>query len=178
MGNGKPKLRVVRPFAVARITIVLLSLMMLSSCKTVPPPDPQAKLIAQGREIFFNETFDGNGRTCGSCHPAENNFTIDPAFIATLPKDDPLFVAEFIPALKDNFENPRLMREFGLILDNPSFAPGGEQSTRNSGRSGGNGPRGEKKGSDHRQDVILTPLPCKPYILSCWGMLDYRVHAR
>jgi len=118
MGNGKPKLRVVRPFAVARITIVLLSLMMLSSCKTVPPPDPQAKLIAQGREIFFNETFDGNGRTCGSCHPAENNFTIDPAFIATLPKDDPLFVAEFIPALKDNFENPRLMREFGLILEN------------------------------------------------------------
>jgi len=118
MGNGKPKLRVVRPFAVGRIPMVLLSLMMLSSCKTVPPPDPQAKLIAQGREIFFNETFDGNGRTCGSCHPAENNFTIDPAFIATLPKDDPLFVAEFIPALKDNFENPRLMREFGLILEN------------------------------------------------------------
>ena len=118
MGNGKPKLRVVRPFAVGRIPMVLLSLMMLSSCKTVPPPDPQAKLIAQGREIFFNETFDGNGRTCGSCHPAENNFTIDPAFIATLPKDDPLFVAEFIPTLKDNFENPRLMREFGLILEN------------------------------------------------------------
>ncbi len=75
-------------------------------------------LVAKGREIFFNETFDGNGRTCGTCHPANNNFTIDPAFIATLPDDDPLFVAEFIPALKDNFENPKLMREFGLILEN------------------------------------------------------------
>jgi mono/diheme cytochrome c family protein len=83
-----------------------------------PPPDPGAELIEKGRQIFFNETFAGNGRTCGTCHPAENNLTIDPAFIATLPKDNPLFVAEFNPALKANFENPRLMREFGLILEN------------------------------------------------------------
>jgi len=83
-----------------------------------PPPDPGAELIEKGRNIFFNETFAGNGRTCGSCHPAENNLTIDPAFIASLPKDNPLFVAEFNPALKTNFENPRLMREFGLILEN------------------------------------------------------------
>jgi len=83
-----------------------------------PTPDPDAKLIEKGRQIFFNETFEGNGRTCGSCHPAENNFTIDPAFIASLPDDDPLFVAEFNPDLKDNFENPRLMREFGLIIEN------------------------------------------------------------
>ena len=82
------------------------------------PPDSEAELIARGREIFFNETFDGNGRTCGTCHRAEDNFPITPSFIATLPKDDPLFVAEFIPALKQNFENPRLMREFGLILEN------------------------------------------------------------
>ena len=85
------------------------------------PPDSYAQekeLIKKGRHIFFNETFDGNGRTCGTCHPAENNFTIDPAFIARLPDNDPLFVAEFIPALMENFENPTLMREFGLILEN------------------------------------------------------------
>ncbi len=75
-------------------------------------------LVEKGRKIFFNETFNGNGRTCGTCHPAENNFTIDPAFIATLPPNDPLFVAEFVPALMQNFENPTLMREFGLILEN------------------------------------------------------------
>src|SRR4029453_5161545 len=80
-------------------------------------PSGQADLIAQGEKIFFTETFEGNGRTCGTCHPAENNFTIDPAFIATLPPDDPLFVAEFNPALA-TLENPRLMREFGLILEN------------------------------------------------------------
>jgi len=44
--------------------------------------------------------------------------TIDPRFIATLPPDDPLFVAEFNPDLAVNFENPRLMRGFGLIQVN------------------------------------------------------------
>lgn len=82
------------------------------------PKKKSVDLVEKGRQIFFNETFDGNGRTCGTCHPAENNFTIDPAFIATLPDDDPLFVAEFNPDLRENFENPRLMREFGLIVEN------------------------------------------------------------
>jgi len=81
-------------------------------------PAPEAERIAKGRDLFFNETFNGNGRTCGTCHREERNFTIDAAFIATLPKNDALFVAEFIPDLKQNFENPRLMREFGLILEN------------------------------------------------------------
>ena len=109
--------RVIKSKFVVRFAAVLLGVIMLPGC-TSEPPDPQAKLIAKGREIFFNETFDGNGRTCGTCHPAENNLTIDPAFIATLPDDDALFVAEFTPELKKNFENPRLMREFGLILEN------------------------------------------------------------
>src|SRR3989442_4329543 len=98
---------------------VLCALVGLSGCKSAsPPPDRLSQLIAKGSDLFFNETFGGNGRTCGTCHPAENNFTIDPAFIATLPKDNPLFVAEFIPALKENFENPALMRDVGLILEN------------------------------------------------------------
>jgi cytochrome c peroxidase len=75
------------------------------------------KLISQGADLFFNGTFGGNGRTCGTCHPASNHFTIDPAFIATLPANDPLFVAEFNPALA-NLEKPALMRQFGLILEN------------------------------------------------------------
>jgi len=101
-----------------RAAAALLSgVLVLAACKTVPP-DPQTALIAKGRDIFFNETFNGNGRTCGTCHREENNFNIDAVFIARLPKDDPLFVAEFNPALARNFENPRLMREFGLILEN------------------------------------------------------------
>lgn len=103
------------------IPLFICGLMLMVGCHVPSPPptpDPDAELIEKGRQIFFNETFEGNGRTCGSCHPAENNFTIDPTFIASLPDDDPLFVAEFNPALKENFENPRLMREFGLIIEN------------------------------------------------------------
>jgi cytochrome c peroxidase len=74
-------------------------------------------LIERGRRLFENETFGGNGRTCATCHPADNNFTIDPAFIARLPRRDPLFVAEFNPRLRE-LENPYLMRRFGLILEN------------------------------------------------------------
>jgi cytochrome c peroxidase len=74
-------------------------------------------LIEKGRQLFMNETFNGNGRTCASCHPPTNNFTIDPAFIARLPDSDPLFVAEFNPALS-KLEDPGLMRKFGLILEN------------------------------------------------------------
>ena len=98
-------------------TMLLLVMALLTACQA-PPPDPKNALIEKGREIFFNETFNGNGRTCGTCHREEANFSLNPAFIATLPPNDPLFVAEFNPALKDNFENPRLMREFGLILEN------------------------------------------------------------
>jgi cytochrome c peroxidase len=81
------------------------------------------RLISRGAELFFEETFEGNGRTCGTCHPASNNFMIDKDFIATLPANDPLFVAEFNPALKD-LERPKLMRSFGLILENlDGFSP-------------------------------------------------------
>jgi cytochrome c peroxidase len=74
-------------------------------------------LVAEGKRIFFNERFAGNGRTCGTCHPAQNSFTLDPGFIATLPPNDPLFVAEFNSDL-ENLEKPVLMRQFGLILEN------------------------------------------------------------
>jgi len=73
--------------------------------------------VARGADLFENEIFDGNGRTCATCHPAANNFTIDPAFIATLPADDPLFVAERVPALA-GLENARLLRSRGLVLEN------------------------------------------------------------
>lgn len=74
-------------------------------------------LVAPGAHLFFNETFGGNGRTCGTCHRAERNLTIDPEFIATLPQEDPLFVAENNPALAE-LEDPVLLRTRGLILEN------------------------------------------------------------
>jgi hypothetical protein len=86
-----------------------------------PIPNPTTalqQLITAGRQSFFNDTFQGNGRTCGTCHREDENLTITPEFIAGLPPNDPLFVAEFVPALANNFENPVLMRKLGLILEN------------------------------------------------------------
>jgi hypothetical protein len=74
-------------------------------------------LVGRGAQLFFNETFGGNGRTCGTCHRADDSLTIDTKFMATLPQSDPLFVAETNPALA-KLENPKLMRERGLILEN------------------------------------------------------------
>jgi mono/diheme cytochrome c family protein len=74
-------------------------------------------LIARGQDIFVNETFRGNGRTCATCHRPDNNHTIDPKYILKLPKKDPLFVAEYNPALRD-LEKPQLLRQFGLVLAN------------------------------------------------------------
>ncbi len=104
----------------ALLVVLALGFVALASCETLEPGprDPQTALIEKGREIFFNETFAGNGRTCGTCHRAEENFALSPAFIATLPADDPLFVAETNPELAEGFENPVLMREFALILEN------------------------------------------------------------
>lgn len=88
------------------------------------PSTPLQVLITQGRNLFNNELFNGNGRTCASCHRENNSLTIDPEFIATLPPNDGLFAAEFTPALAVNFENPTLMRKFGLILENvDGFTP-------------------------------------------------------
>jgi len=87
----------------------------VTSTPAVPSFDP---LVQRGADLFFGESFDGNGRTCGTCHPAENNFTLDPEFIATLPDDDLLFIAEFETELSENFEKPELMRQLGLILEN------------------------------------------------------------
>lgn len=87
-----------------------------SACETTPPEPPT--LVERGEQLFLNETFEGNGRTCGSCHRPNDNFGLSPAFIATLADDDPLFVAESNSNLANNFENPRLMRAFALILEN------------------------------------------------------------
>jgi hypothetical protein len=83
------------------------------------PFDSLDPLVAEGADLFQNATFSGNGRTCGTCHPARNNFTIDPKFIATLPQSDPLFVFENNPDLGRNFENGALLRQLGLVTENP-----------------------------------------------------------
>jgi hypothetical protein len=84
---------------------------MLDSVETTDP------LVRRGAQLFFEETFAGNGRTCGTCHRAEHNLTIDAAFIASLPASDPLFVFERMQGL-GALENAALLRSQGLVREN------------------------------------------------------------
>jgi hypothetical protein len=95
---------------------ILATIFVASSASAQSPA-----MIEEGRRLFFEETFDGNGRTCGTCHPATNNFTIDPAFVRTLPPSDPLFIVRSTKELRD-IEIKQFLRD-GVILENlDSFA--------------------------------------------------------
>jgi len=96
----------------------LLDAVMPTAEAQIGPQQGVNNLITRGRTSFFNNTFNGNGRTCGTCHREDENLTINAEFISNLPQNDPLFVAETQPALAQNFENPVLMRKFGLIMEN------------------------------------------------------------
>ena len=76
--------------------------------------------VADGADLFFRGKFGGNGRTCGTCHRAENNLGLDVEFISTLPDDDKLFIAELPPSQGGipGLERPRLMRGHAQILMN------------------------------------------------------------
>src|SRR6266481_5575924 len=52
-----------------------------------------------GADLFFRETFNGHGRSCGTFHRVDRNLSIVATFMATLGSNDPLFVAEFNPNL-------------------------------------------------------------------------------
>lgn len=68
--------------------------------------------VLEGSRLFFEETFEGNGRVCGTCHLAESNLTIEQGDIDALPPTALLF-ATGVPGL----EHPSLVRQ-GLILEN------------------------------------------------------------
>ena len=116
MTGSKHGNRMFRIYAIVGLTMAW-SILLLSACQVTPPAIPPT-LEQRGEKLFLTETFDGNGRTCASCHRPTDNFGLTPAFIAALPQDDPVFIAESNPDLAANFEKPRLMREFALILEN------------------------------------------------------------
>src|SRR5262245_35947316 len=82
--------------------------------------------ICAGADIFFRETFGGNGRTCGTCHPANHNFTIDDTFVQNLHNtnpNDPLFVFERNPNIA-HLEDSGVLIGLGSILENvDGFTP-------------------------------------------------------
>ena len=75
------------------------------------------ELIEEGRLIFENETFDGNGRTCATCHDATNNFTIDRDSVRRLRGSDPFFVKGPSNKQLKDLEVEKFLRR-AIILEN------------------------------------------------------------
>src|SRR6478672_4621077 len=67
---------------------------------------PIAAQVAQGENLFNGETFQGNGRTCATCHVASLNFALPPSNIQSRFSNvsttfDPLFIGETTPSSFD-----------------------------------------------------------------------------
>jgi cytochrome c peroxidase len=67
---------------------------------------PLATQVAQGENLFNGETFQGNGRTCATCHVAGLNFALPPSNIQSRFSNvsttfDPLFIGETTPSSFD-----------------------------------------------------------------------------
>jgi cytochrome c peroxidase len=67
---------------------------------------PVATQVAQGENLFNGETFQGNGRTCGTCHVASLNLALPPSniqsrFSTVSATFDPLFIGETKPSSFD-----------------------------------------------------------------------------
>jgi hypothetical protein len=65
-----------------------------------------ANEVDQGGNLFNGETFQGNGRTCATCHVASLNFALPPSniqsrFSTVFTTFDPLFIGETAPSSFD-----------------------------------------------------------------------------
>lgn len=65
-----------------------------------------ADLVTNGGNLFNGETFQGNGRTCATCHVASLNFALPPSnihsrFSTVSTTFDPLFIGETTPSSFD-----------------------------------------------------------------------------
>ena len=50
---------------------------------------PKRASYEVGEDVFFHETFGGNGRTCATCHDPRNEFTISPELVRQRYQTDP-----------------------------------------------------------------------------------------
>jgi cytochrome c peroxidase len=100
--------------------VILLALSTFGLSSTVHALTvAQANLINQGFTVFNTQTFNGNGRTCTTCHLPQADFDISPADLPTLSAHQQLLVfgSNTIGGLpgRDLLENPIMVGKLGLF---------------------------------------------------------------
>jgi len=53
------------------------------------PAGLEKSAVAEGEDVFFHESFGGNGRTCATCHDPRNEFTVSPELVQQRFQADP-----------------------------------------------------------------------------------------
>lgn len=90
------------------LVCALLAVEMAGSSRVWAFDLKSAKLIDKGFRLFTQETFDGNGRTCKTCHLPEHDYSIAPSDLATMSAHDrKLVLATKTPDL----ENPTTVQK-------------------------------------------------------------------
>jgi hypothetical protein len=111
--QGRSRLRAL----VGGTGVVLICFILASNSAQALTPEEEAKKakfdqIDEGFRLFTTETWDGNGRTCGTCHIPEVNYNIFPSTIQNMSQEDKdLVFAKSVPGL----ENENLVRERALF---------------------------------------------------------------
>lgn len=104
-----------------RFLLALVALVTFTGASARAFTADQLQLIEEGFTIFTTETFDGNGRTCGTCHIPAKSYNIGPADIAELSQaEKDLVFASSVPAL----ENQALVEKLALFNVNEEHAVG------------------------------------------------------
>lgn len=82
-----------RTWAASAAVGTAVSLLPYVTGRAAPPssfdPVPRRVTYEYGKDLFFKETFGGNGRTCGTCHDPRNEFTVSPELVRARYAADP-----------------------------------------------------------------------------------------
>ena len=101
-----------------------------AACAVPPKTKADFHCIDEGFGVFTEETFEGNGRTCATCHRPETNYTVAPQDIRRLSSEERALVfANNVPGL----ENRTLVRELA------SFNTSGGRDARDPSTFDGDG---------------------------------------
>ena len=76
--------------AIARALLCAATVLMLGTRTGLAAPnDARRATFELGDDVFFHETFGGNGRTCATCHDPRNEFTVSPELVKQRYQLDP-----------------------------------------------------------------------------------------
>lgn len=105
----------------SRLSFVIASSLACFASTAIAITPEEANLIDEGFRLFTEETFDGNGRVCATCHIPERHYTIGPRDIRRLSRADrDLVFARNVPDL----ENDTLVSRLGLFNIGPGVGSG------------------------------------------------------